>query len=170
LFPNGLTDRSFAMKPATDRDTIATLEFQSYLAKQQHTPITLANEKFMADRAISPPCVASIDSGTGAGFTLELACGDGTIANALTGLPIDFVSINVSPEVLGFTLHRSDATIASCSAEVLTVLGARMLGKQFDLGQLTSSSFDLHALPAGAYFLRISAGRSVITRRFVNVK
>jgi|GEM_PF-4627356 len=170
LLPSGLTDRSFAMKPGTDRDTIATLEFQSYLAKQQHTPITLANEKFMAGRAISPPCVASIDSGTGAGFTLELACGDGTIANALTGLPIDFVSINVSPEVLGFTLHRSDATIASCSAEVLTVLGARMLGKQFDLGQLTSSSFDLHALPAGAYFLRISAGRSVITRRFVNVK
>ena len=170
LLPNGLTDRSFAMKPATDRDTIATLEFNSYLARQEHTPLTLANQKFLAGGLVSPPCVASIDSATGTGFTLELACGDGPLVNALTGLPLDLVSMNVSPDALAFTLDRGDATLTSCSAEVLNVLGAQALQKRFDLSPVTTASFDLRALPAGAYFLRIAAGRSVITRRFVVVK
>ncbi|HZK76147.1 MAG TPA: choice-of-anchor D domain-containing protein [Candidatus Kapabacteria bacterium] len=170
LLPNGLTDRSFAMKPARDRDTIATLEFKSYLAKQEHTPITLSSEKFISGGAISPPCVASINSGTDAGFTLELACGDAPLVNALTGLPLNIASMNVSPDLLRFTLNRGDPALTSCTAEILTILGSRAFGKTFDLGPVTSSSFVLHALPAGAYFLRISTGRSVITRRFVVVK
>ena len=171
VLPNGLTDRSFAMKPVTDRDTIATLEFQSYLTKQNVTPIALANQKFMVGEAVSPPCVASIDSGTSASFTLELAaCSDGPIVNALTGLPIDLASMNVSPDALRFTLDRSDASITSCSSEILNVLGARALSKTFELGAVTSETLDLRALPAGAYFLRIVSGRSVITKRFVILK
>ena len=170
LLPNGLTDRTFTMKPAMDRDTIATLEFQSYLSKQEQTPILLTGEKFISGGVISPPCIASMDSGVGTGFTLELACGDGPIANALEGIPLDLVSMTISSSVLNFMLACGDATLTSCSAEILTVLGTRALGKTFTLEPVTSSTFDLHTLPAGGYFLRVSAGRSVISRRFVIVK
>ncbi|MFI5200853.1 MAG: choice-of-anchor D domain-containing protein [Candidatus Kapaibacterium sp.] len=170
LLPSGLTDRSFAMKPIIDRDTIATLEFKSYLAKQEHTPIMLSNEKFLSGGVVSPPCVASIDSSTGAGFMLELSCGDGPLANALTGLPLDLISMNVSQDALGFTLKRGDASLASCSVEVLNLLGARALSRTFELEPITSASFNLHSLPAGVYFLRIASGRSVLTRRFLIVK
>ncbi|MFI5201943.1 MAG: choice-of-anchor D domain-containing protein, partial [Candidatus Kapaibacterium sp.] len=170
LLPSGLTERSFAMKPATDRDTIATLEFQSYLAKQEHTPIMLANQKFLAGGAVSPPCVASMDSATDTGFTLELACGDGPLVSALTGLPLDLTAMNVSPDALNFTLDCGDATLTSCSADILNVLGVQAIQRTLELSPVTMASFDLHSLPAGAYFLRIAAGGSVITRRFVIIK
>ncbi len=77
---NGLTDRAFALRPATDRDTIATLQFQTYLTKHDSTGIQLTHQQFIAAGIISPGCVATMDTvSTPSNFSLELACGDSTI-------------------------------------------------------------------------------------------
>jgi hypothetical protein len=81
--PNGLLDRSFKMSPASDRDTIATLQFQTYLTKNDSTGIQLANQEFIAAGVVSPDCVAQMDTtSTPSNFTLILACGDPTILAA----------------------------------------------------------------------------------------
>ncbi len=171
MLANGLTERSFAMRPASDRDTIATLLFQSYLAKNERTPITLSGQKFVAGGETSPPCVASLDtSAQDAGFTLELACGDAALTKTMQNLPVTIIAIAATPEKLDFTLARGDARYSSCNAEVLNVLGAEELQKQIALDPATEASFDLHTLPAGAYFLRVSSGGYVVSRRFVVMK
>ncbi len=171
LLPNGLTDRSFAMRPAMDRDTIATILFQSYLTKHEQTPIILAGQKFLARGETSPPCVASLDtSASDTRFTLELTCGEEPIAKGMQGLPITIIAMEIAPDKLVFKLARGDARYANCDAEVLNILGAPELTKQMALQAVSSESFDIRSLPAGAYFLRVESNGYVMTRRFAIIR
>lgn len=171
MLANGLTLRTFTMKPAADRDTIATLAFESYLTKHEQTPITLSEEKFLSGGETSPPCVASLDTNApGAAFRLELACGDGEITNAMEDLPLKIISMRVSTENLNVTLARGDARYATCTAQVLDILGTEKSEQTIALEPITQASLALGTLPAGAYFLRIASAGYVLTQRFVIVK
>ncbi len=159
LLPSGLMERSFAMKPASDRDTIATIQFQSYLTRNDVTPITLTGQNFQVVGPTPAACIASLDTGAvGQNFTLELACGYGPMISTIKNVPFKITSIETGADLLNFRVSSSDPRYRSCQAQLLNILGMEVVAKAIRLTHVTSASFDIQSLPAGAYFLRLSAG------------
>ena len=163
---NGLTDQSFAMQPAADRDTIATLQFQTYLTKNTSTGIQLTHQQFVAGGVVSPPCVASMDTVfVPSNFTLELACGDSLILAAWNdSLPFVVESIHPNPAQNEITV-----TLSGSAQPVLEIYDA--LGRTVGISPPSSfiphpSSFnvDVSNVPSGIYYLRFSSGAYVQTR------
>ena len=172
LLTNGLTDRTFAMKPASDRDTIATLTFRSYLAQDDRTSIALLGQNFYAGGTQSPPCVAAIDTAaTASNFSLELICGEGAIRNSLGDLPIDMTSMQVENQSLTFTLCRNSSAPQSCVAEILNVMGQSATSEKLVLAPGNNQMvIDVSQLPSGTYFLRLASISRVISRAFSVVR
>ncbi len=163
LLPNGLLDRTFAMRPAGDRDTIAALLFQSYLAPNEQTPITLTHEQFLSAGVISPPCVASVDTvSPGAIFSLELACGDSTLIQAMAHEP-PFRIERIVPNPASLRVEGSGQQI---EAQVFNALGFRIFPSTLYPLPFT---LNLSGMPSGIYFLRLSSGSYTMTRPFLVV-
>jgi hypothetical protein len=167
---NGLTDRSFAMQPATDRDTIATLEFKTYLTKNDSTTIQLAHQQFVASGTVSPPCVATIDTiSIPSNFTLELACGDSIILAAWNSTPpFSIESIQPNPASDEITIRVDAGALASIHAISVEMYVAR--GREQDVRSTSLPSviaLDVTNVPSGIYFIRVSAGGYVQSRSVV---
>ncbi len=171
LLPSGLMERSFAMKPASDRDTIATIQFQSYLTRNDVTPITLTGQNFQVVGPTPAACIASLDTGAvGQNFTLELACGYGPMISTIKNVPFKITSIETGADLLNFRVSSSDPRYRSCEAQLLNILGTIEEAKPLTASPNTSVSFDIHALPAGAYFLRVSGGGYAVARPIMVLK
>jgi hypothetical protein len=162
---NGLTDRSFAMQPASDRDTIATLQYQSYLSKNEQTTIALTHQQFLASGAISPSCVAEMDTtSTPSNFQLELVCGDSTILAALNDEPpFSIVSIQPNPAQIEITIVLSGKDVQP-TIELFDILGQTKLTQHL---ALSTEHLDVSSLPSGVYFLRLSESGFVQSRQVV---
>ena len=153
---NGLLDQSIAMQPATDRDTIATLQFQTYLTKNISTGIQLTHQQFLSAGAISPPCVATMDTiSIPSNFTLELSCGDSTILAAWNDSPpFSIESIHPNPAQDEITVDISGN--AQPEIQMYDALGRSItLPSSFNLHP-SSFTVDVSSIPTGLYFLRLS--------------
>ncbi len=153
---NGLTDRAFALRPATDRDTIATLQFQTYLTKHDSTGIQLTHQQFIAAGIISPGCVATMDTvSTPSNFSLELACGDSTIlASWNETTPFNIESIQPNPA-------RNEITVQLSGNMQPEIELYDALGREQDVRGMSLQNgvtLDVSKVPSGIYFLRVSAG------------
>ena len=179
VLPNGLTNRTFQMLPATDRDTIATLEFQSYLTKNLSTNITLERPQFISGGEISPECVASVDtSATNSNFTLQLSCQDSVILAAWNGTePFSIESIVPNPAQSEITVRVVSADPgglvaavgdhhAGINYELFNALGQSSISGTFELGvQSSPLHIGVSSLTAGTYYLRLSEAGYVETRK-----
>jgi hypothetical protein len=163
---NGITDRPFKMLPGSDRDTIATLQFQTYLTKNDSTSIRLTHQQFLADREISPPCIATIDTiSIPSHFTLELGCDDSNIMAALNdSLPFIIESIQPNPaqnEITVTLLGTVQPTI-----EIYDVLGrtVAIFPPSSFIPHHSFFSVDVSNVPSGVYYLRLTSNGYVQTR------
>ncbi|HEY3874820.1 MAG TPA: choice-of-anchor D domain-containing protein, partial [Candidatus Kapabacteria bacterium] len=167
VLANGLTSRTFQMKPASDRDTLATLSFQTYLTKELTTSIALANPKFFVSGALASACVASLDSSGGPSqFKLELSCGDSSILAAWNSSPpFTIESINPNPAEKEFQVTGSGFS-KEMKIELYNVLGDVVISPQLPSSPLEPASFtlDVSQLAAGSYYLRVSVEGYTVTR------
>ncbi len=162
---NGMMDRSFKMQPATDRDTIASLQFQTYLTKTDTTTIQLAHQQFVASGEVSPGCVAIMDTAsTPSNFTLELGCVDSLlIADLNDAAPFSIESIQPNPA-------KNEITVTLSGAPQPTVEMYDALGRVQDVRSTslpTGVVVDVSGVPSGSYIMRVSDGEYVQSRRVV---
>ena len=166
LLTNGMTDRTFAMNPASDRDTLATFPFQTYLTKNTSTSISLVRPQFVVQGAISPECVASIDSNNvPSNFRLNLACGDSTILAAWSSSPPFSIS-GIVPNPASNTVAVLGANLGNASAEFFNILGTTPQPPPIPLRSVGGEvSFDVSPLASGTYYVRFSEAGYVQTRK-----
>jgi hypothetical protein len=174
---NGLTDRSFAMNPASDRDTIATLQFLSYLSNRDSTTLSLAHQQFIASGVQSPPCVATMDTTSStSNFQLDLVCGDSILLSVMNGgrLPFSIQSIqpnpassNVTVTVYGESVSGVREPGSGIEFEMFDVLGNSVLTQHSASAAEDTEHLDVSSLPSGVYFLRLSANGYVQSRQVV---
>ncbi|HEY3874926.1 MAG TPA: T9SS type A sorting domain-containing protein [Candidatus Kapabacteria bacterium] len=164
--PNGMTDRTFSFRPAMDRDTIAMLQFQTYLTKNETTPIALANQSFTVSGADAAACIAAIDTGSiPAQFQRQLTCGDSTILAAWNEtLPFRVDAIVPNPATNTIAVSGEGLSEAGMNITLWDLLGTRMTIPQPSLlsGLVT---FDLSSVSAGSYYLRLSNNGYTVTRK-----
>jgi hypothetical protein len=171
VLTDGRTDRAFAMKPATDRDTIAHMQFTSYLAKDHHSDFIIAGQQFLSGGETSPACIATMDTMASIpGVTLITACGDSALTAALDGQPLTIASLTPNPagSAVEVTLEGNGSTEAAIHASLRD-----MLGREVWQSNVTGAfTIDVSALPSGVYFLEVrgqgstyGAGRA--TREFM---
>ncbi len=163
---NGLTDQSFAMQPASDRDTIATLQFQTYLTKNNSTGIQLTHQQFVAAGIVSPPCIGAMDTiSVPSNFTLELTCTDSIIVAAMNdSLPFYIQSIQPNPAQDEITISLSGS--AQPVIEMYDALGRITTAASPQPLSLLGEglSIDVSNVPSGMYYLRFSSNGYVQTR------
>jgi hypothetical protein len=174
----GLTDRSFAMRPASDRDTIATLEFQTFLTKTDTTGIHLTRQQFLAEGEVSPVCVAIMDTISQPDhFSLELVCSDSLVVAALNDtLPFYIQSIQPNPAQDEIQIR----VVAGDPASLLQVQMYDALGRSVLVPPTTPQPppiplrsigggvvIDVTNVPSGIYYLRFSSDGYVQTRSVV---
>jgi hypothetical protein len=162
---NGITTRSFAMRPASDRDVIATLHFQSYLSKNTSTSIALRDQRFQAGGVMSPPCIASIDtvSVSGGAVTVTLFCGANAIIGALSGVPFVIDGIIPNPARDELSVRIRQQVSGAVRFELIDGLGRVTLAGE----DVRGTSLQVVTLPSGVYNLRVSQGGFVQSRRVV---
>ena len=170
---NGLLDQAIAMQPASDRDTIATLLFQTYLTKNDSTGIQLAHQQFFVSGSLPEDCIASMDTTSSpSNFSLELACGDSIIlADWNSAPPFSIESIQPNPAGDEITVQLSgnvQPSIAMYDALGRSVpvppttpqpppIPLRFIGGGVEL--------NVSGVPSGIYYLRFSSEGYVQTRR-----
>ncbi len=165
VLPNGLTDQPFKMSPASDRDTIATLLFQTYLTKNDSTGIQLAHQQFWVSGVVSPPCVALMDTiSIPSNFTLELRCGDSLILAAWNSEP-PFAIESIQPNPAQDEITISLSGNVQPKIEMYDVLGRGQDVHSTSLG--SGVSIDVSNMPSGLYFLRLSENGYVQSRQVV---
>ena len=159
---NGITNRPFKMSPASDRDTIATLQFQTYLTKNDSTSIQLTKQKFLSDGVISPSCIAAIDTiSIPSHFILELGCDDSDIMAALNdSLPFIIESIQPNPAQDEITVELSGNV--QPEIEMFDALGRGQDVRSTSLRP--AITLNVSTMPSGVYYLRLSSGGYVQTR------
>jgi hypothetical protein len=178
---NGITDRPFKMSPATDRDTIATLQFLTYLTKNDSTAIQLVHQRFDASGIVSPSCVAAMDTtSTPSNFNLILTCGDSTIIASWNDTPpfsiesiqpnpaSDAITIRVdaaAPGSIGVSDAAGGGSIHNINCEMYDALGREQDVRSASLR--SGVSLDVTGVPSGIYFMRVSAGGYVESRSVV---
>jgi len=165
---NGLLDQSIAMQPASDRDTIATLQFLTYLTKNDSTSIQLTHPQFIANGAISPSCVAVMDTSSNpSNFQLELTCGDSIILAAWNYAP-PFSIESVQPNPAGDEIRVQLSGNVQPYMELYDALGRTVSIPPSSLNLHPSFlSLDVSQVPTGSYFLRFSFDGYVQTRRIL---
>ncbi len=168
---NGITDRPLKMSPATNRDTIASIEFLTYLTKTDSTALQLSHQQFVAAGEISPVCIAIIDTNSQPNhFTLEFGCSDSIVVAALNDtLPFVIESIQPNPAHNEITI----SVVAGDPASLLQVQMYDALGREVTTPQpppipLRSIGggvrLDVTNVPLGIYYLRFSSDGYVQTR------
>jgi len=171
LLPDGSLDRSFAMRPATDRDTIATLQFKTYLTKDTRTAIQLTHQQFLVAGTISPGCVAVMDTtAIPNNFMLQLSCGDTTILAAWNSAP-PFSIESIQPNPAGNEITLKISGTALPNMEMYDELGRTLpIPLSSFIPHPSSFSVDVSQVPPGSYFLRFSFDGYVQTRRISVVR
>ncbi|HWF43966.1 MAG TPA: T9SS type A sorting domain-containing protein [Candidatus Kapabacteria bacterium] len=152
---------SFAVSPIPSSDTLGTLSFQVYLTKDSTTPLTLSNITFDNTSGLSPDCIASVGDSGGA-FTYIYSCGDRTLQHFMqTGSPFSIESIVPNPARVSFRVEGNGQRV---EAELDDILGGNIL-----LPALYALPFtlDVKSIPSGVYYLRLSQGGFVQTRKVV---
>ncbi|HEY3876624.1 MAG TPA: choice-of-anchor D domain-containing protein, partial [Candidatus Kapabacteria bacterium] len=157
---NGIIQQQFTISPLMrTSDTLGTITFQVFLTDSSSTPLDLSNITFTTSKILPLDCIASI-AGAGTTFSFQNSCGDSIIRL-------------VMQNQLAFTIQSIIPNPASTSVKVegngqrLTAELEDALGKE----SLPTSSYslpftlDVSTLPSGTYYLRMSDGGYIQTRR-----
>jgi hypothetical protein len=159
---NGIIQQQFTISPLTrTNDTLGTITFQVYLTDSTSTALDLSNITFTTSKILPLDCIASI-AGAGTTFSFQNSCGDSSIRLALQNrLPFVIQSIIPNP---ASTSVRVEGNGQRITAELEDALGKESL-------PASSYSFpftlDVSTLPSGTYYLRMSDGGYIQTRRVV---
>ncbi|HEY3875179.1 MAG TPA: T9SS type A sorting domain-containing protein, partial [Candidatus Kapabacteria bacterium] len=157
---NGIIQQQFTISPLIrTNDTLGTITFQVYLTDSTSTPLDLSNITFTTSKILPLDCIASI-AGAGTTFSFQNSCGDSITRMAMEQqLPFTIQSIIPNP---ASTSVRVEGNGQRVSAELDDALGRESLpASSYSL----PFALDVSALPSGTYYLRMSDGGYIQTRR-----
>ncbi len=149
-------------------DTIGSLTFQVYLTDSSSTPLTVSNIAFTDTLGLPPDCIASIDD-SGSNFTYLYQCGEQILQDVMLGVPFSITSIVPNParDEIMVTLSGS----AQPAVEMYDALGREVTTPQpppsIGGGVGAGVTLDVSNVPSGIYFIRVSSGGYVQSRRVV---
>jgi hypothetical protein len=185
------TRDSFAISGLPASDTIGTLTFQVFLTDARSTSLQLSNVTLNNSAGVPNECIASLDD-SGAGFAYIYSCADGLIQQYMqTGSFIiesvtpnpasNSIEVRVQAGAARMTDHVGAGLHAGIQVEMYDVLGHLRIRNE-ELGMRSGSNsrdssflipnsslfkLNVSSLSQGVYYLRLSEGREVVTRRVV---
>jgi hypothetical protein len=166
--------RGTSPNPLTNETTLGTLRMQVMLDTDKGTAIVPSDVVFY-DQQGTVLCYVASTQVDGA-FNFDAKCGDASIAAILRGdrSPLSISVPTPNPfrgeTTIGFTLRNSDATVTMNVFDALGNPVAMLVDHvQMKVGSYTTK-FDATSLATGAYFIRISDGTNIATRRVLLAK
>jgi hypothetical protein len=136
---------------------IATINCKAFVTDTMTTEAEIIASGFNSAGA----CVSITGSSGKVKFTLAPICSDPTLSKYMAhGLPFAIRSIIPNPTSGKLTIEISGQTHPHY--DLFNVLGHAML-----TGELTNAQLDLHSLPNGSYYLRLSSDGYAETKRIV---
>ena len=162
------TTRSFTLSPVPPPGMIGTLTFQTFLSTTSATPITLSQPTFENSIGVSNNCIASVDDASSS-FTYLYSCSERLMQKEMTGALITVESITPNPASNTVEVRVSgigDRDPGEIEIGLFDVLG-HQLASPFASNGRGSFDMDVSGVANGAYYLRISSGGFVVTKRVI---
>ena len=144
--------------------SLATITFQTYLTSESSPTIALDEINWDRDTTFRDCMVSALSASDTVRVNLQLSCEDSILLFYMkTGtIPLRIESIQPNParEEVVVTTHSSSGALLSY--EVFDALGRGMVS-----GSVASTSFSINvkSFPSGTYYLRVSGGGFVETKR-----
>ncbi|HYM20047.1 MAG TPA: T9SS type A sorting domain-containing protein [Candidatus Kapabacteria bacterium] len=112
------------------------------------------------------PCEYAPATMAASTITEPAGCGVALIASFVRNEKIPIVSIRPNPASNRITIE-STAKLSNASFEITDVLGARRDIWHGDIHSSNASEHDIEMLPAGIYFVRVTAGSVMMSAQFI---
>jgi len=142
---------------------LATIECQTFVTDTFTTTVSLTD---LSASATNADCISLAHDTTSLTFTLTPVCTDPTLSHYLTGPPFHVESIVPNPAHDELTIAWWAVTAAAMEVQLCDVLGRPALSQNIG-PDVHRTSLQVSALPAGVYYLRLSGGGFVESRRVV---
>lgn len=152
--------------------TILDLAFYVTISTEASTPLTITQLTFNPSQQQFSQCILvntpQLDT---AQMTVLQICADETIRRFMNGENVlHFMSLQPNPLSKDQTLHYSlqSKEAAEASVDVLDLLGHVVMSNSLVINKgITNTELDIHHLPSGEYFLRISSNSAIGTQKFI---